>query len=428
MKMPQFKKLLNFPYLLFSPFLLYYSYLIKQNKWPSLYGDEVRYMAFAKNLVHGFYSHPAPNIDLWNGPGYPIILMPFVALHIPDLYTTLMNAVYLYLTVVFLYKSLSLLGNNSIALVCGLVLAIYPNALAMLPILYTEAFTSFLVSSFLYCVTIYSLKHKPLYMIISGLILGFLILTKVVFGYVIAVCIGVCLLALLFKKKKTHCIQAIRMLLIAFGISIPYLFYTYHITGKVFYWGNSGGMSLYWMSTPYDNEYGDWKLPDLTNKQYPTLFKSAETVVILKKNHSQEVSAILKHNPIQQDSLFKRAAVVNIKAHPSKFLSNYINNISRMLFNFPYSYSYQDAAIVRNIVIGSSILWASLIALILTLLNWRKIAFPVKMTLLITTIYLLLSAALSAYPRQLDVVMPVLLFWIGYMISKLPKPEMKFPA
>ncbi|WP_295654610.1 glycosyltransferase family 39 protein [uncultured Mucilaginibacter sp.] len=428
MKMPQFKKLLNFPYLLFSPLLLYYSYLIKQNKWPSLYGDEVRYMAFAKNLVHGFYSHPAPNIDLWNGPGYPIILMPFVALHTPDLYTTLMNAVYLYLTVVFLYKSLSLLGNNTIALVCGLVLALYPNALAMLPILYTEALTGFLVSSFLYCVTIYGLKHKPLYMFISGLILGFLILTKVVFGYVIVVCIGACLLALMFKKNRVHYIKAIKILVIAFGISIPYLFYTYHITGKVFYWGNSGGMSLYWMSTPYDNEYGDWKLPDLTNKQYPTLFKSAETVVILKKNHSQEVSAILKHNPIQQDSLFKRAAVVNIKAHPSKFLSNYINNISRMLFNFPYSYSYQDAAIVRNIVIGSSILWASLIALILTLLNWRKIAFPVKMTLLITTIYLLLSAALSAYPRQLDVVMPVLLFWIGYMISKLPKPEMKFPA
>ena len=265
-------------------------------------------------------------------------------------------------------------------------------------------------------------------MIISGLILGFLILTKVVFGYVIVVCIGACLLALMFKKNRVHYIKAIKILVIAFGISIPYLFYTYNITGKVFYWGNSGGMSLYWMSTPYDNEYGDWKLPDLTNKQYPTLFKSAETVVILKKNHSQEVSAILKHNPIQQDSLFKRAAVVNIKAHPSKFLSNYINNISRMLFNFPYSYSYQDAAIVRNIVIGSSILWTSLIALILTLLNWRKIAFPVKMTLLITTIYLLLSAALSAYPRQLDVVMPVLLFWIGYMIGKLPKPEMKFPA
>ena len=35
-----------------------------------------------------------------------------------------------------------------------------------------------------------------------------------------------------------------------------------------------------------------------------------------------------------------------------------------MLFNFPYSYSYQDGAIVGNILRGSLILWTSVLALI----------------------------------------------------------------
>ncbi len=232
---------------------------------------------------------------------------------------------------------------------------------------------------------------------------------------------------LLIKKHKAHYLRTLYTLLIAFALSVPYLVYTWHITGKVFYWGNSGGMSLYWMSSPYDNDYGDWKLPDLSNHQYPISFKSAEVVALLRKDHQKEVSAILKHNELEQDELFKQAAINNIKSNPWKYVQNYLNNISRMLFNFPYSYSYQEAAIVRNIIVGSTILWASVIGLIFTLLNWRNIILPVKIVLLVTGVYLALSAALSAYPRQLDIIIPVLLFWIGYLAARIKKIEFKFP-
>jgi len=420
------KKLIRNPYFIFLPFLFYYAYIIMQNKWPTYYGDEVRYVEFAKNLVHGFYSPPAPHINLWNGPGFPIILAPFIALHIPGLYITLMNALYQYLSVVFLYKAIRLIASNKIALFCSLLLALYPNVLAMLPILYTEAFTGFLVSSFVYCMALCYVKRRFKYGVIAGLILGFLTLTKIIFGYVLIICIIVCLTMLLFKKYRDNSLRSVKILLIAFAVTVPYLAYTYHITNKVFYWGNSGGMSLYWMSTPYEHEYGDWKVPDLTNNQYPSLFKSAEVVAILKKNHSKELSFILKHNEIEQDELFKKAAINNIKRDPLKFASNYYNNCSRMLINFPYSYAYQDAAIVGNIIRGSLILWASLISIVLTTINWRKIIYPVKFALLITGVYLLLSAALSAYPRQLDVMVPVLLFWIAFLIAKMPKLKLKF--
>jgi len=192
------------------------------------------------------------------------------------------------------------------------------------------------------------------------------------------------------------------------------------------YWGDSGGMSLYWMSTPYNTEYGDWKVLDLSNNQYPTGFKSAETVAILKKNHSAEIKAILNHDEITQDELFKQKAIQNIKNNPLKFARNYSYNFSRMLFNFPYSYSYQDGAILGNILIGSFTLWASLIGMIITWRNWRKIDFSVKFTLLITGVYLLLSGALSAYPRQLNIIIPALLFWTAYLIANTKRLDLKF--
>ena len=420
------KKFIRNPWFIFFPFLFFYSWYIVKNKWPSLYGDEIRYVDFAHNLIHGFYSPPAPYINLCSGPGYPIILLPLIALHIPVIYITLMNALYQYLAIVFLYKALNLIANNKIALLSGLLLAIYPNALSILPILYTEAFTCFLVSSFIYCIALNYTKENIKYSWIAALILGYLTLTKIIFGYVLIICLVIFLIFFLFKKNKSYYLKPVNILLIAFAVSTPYLAYTYHITGKAFYWGNSGGMSLYWMSTPYEHEYGDWKVPDLSNNQYPVLFKSAETDTILKKNHSKEIAFILGHNEIEQDELFKQKAIGNIKNYPFKFIKNYYYNFSRMLFNFPYSYSYQDGAIVSNIIIGSLILWASLAGMIVTWLNWRRIIFPVKFVLLITGVYLLLSGALSAYPRQLDVIVPVLLFWIGYLIANIKKADLKF--
>lgn len=422
-----FKKLIRNPFFIFLPFLAYYVYAVIQNKWPTLYGDELRYVQFAKNLLHGFYSPPAPHINLWNGPGYPILLMPLIALHIPMLYITMMNALYLYLAIVLLYKTLSIIANRKIALILSLLMAIYPNAVSMLPILYTEAITTLLISALAYAVTLYIYKGDKKYGIIAGLTLGFLVLTKIIFGYVILVCLAIFLAALFFKSNVFLYKKAVRILFIALAVAIPYLVYTWHITGKLIYWGNSGGMSLYWMSTPYPQEYGDWKVPYLTNNQYPTLFKASPQVVReLKKNHSAQINYILKHNEIEQDELFKLFAIENIKAHPVKFINNYIFNWSRMLFNFPYSYSYQDANVVRNILIGSSILWASVAGIILTLANWQRITFAVKFILMITAVYLLISGALSAYPRQLDVAMPLLFFWLGYLAANIKKPGLKF--
>jgi 4-amino-4-deoxy-L-arabinose transferase-like glycosyltransferase len=420
------KKLTQNPFVLFSPFLFIYAYCVVINKWPALYGDEIRYVDFAHNLIHGYYSPSAPHINLWSGPGYPFILVPFIAVHVPVLYVTLLNALYQYLAVVFLYKAILLTTNRKIATISALVMAIYPNALAILPILYTEAFTYMLIAALIYTTTLFFVKHSRTYGVMAGVLLGYIALTKIIFGYVIVIGILACLPGLLFKKRRSIQVNSLKILGIAFAVTVPYLVYTWSLTGKVLYWGNSGGMSLYWMSTPYEHEYGDWKVPDLTNNQYPTIFKSPDVIKVLKKNHAREINGILKHNEIEQDELFKKVAISNIEDHPGKFISNYCDNLSRMLFNFPYSYAYQDDAILRNILTGSLILWSTIAGLISTWINRRKISPAVKFMLLITSIYLLLSAALSSYPRQFDVIIPVLLFWLSFLVANTKKLRVKF--
>ena len=41
--------------------------------------------------------------------------------------------------------------------------------------------------------------------------------------------------------------------------------YTYSITGKFFFMADSGGSSLYSMSSPFENEHGDWFSPDIND-------------------------------------------------------------------------------------------------------------------------------------------------------------------
>ncbi len=403
------------PYLLFLPFLCFYFYYIHKYRYPQLYGDEPRYIGFAQNLLHGFYSPPAPGINLWNGPGYPIILAPFIALHIPGIYLCFLNAVFMYVSVVFLYQACRLFIRKNIALTAALLWALYPNMLHICLSVYSEAFTAFLVTGLLFAVALFYTRRHKKYLLIAGLILGFITLTKIVFGYVLPVCLLMSLVAMVFTKWRNNAQNTALIMLIAFMVTAPYLFYTYKLTHKVYYWGNSGGMSLYWMSTPFDNEYGDWKEENLHNSTFPLMYGTREGDSLLRKNHQQDINLVSKYAGVQRDSAYKAIAIQNIRQHPKKYIRNYYCNLARMLFDFPYSYYYHNDPEITNILTGSLLLWASVIGLVVSLVNYRQLVYPVKFCLLVTGIYLLLSGLLSAYPRQLDVVAPLLLFWLVFV-------------
>ena len=73
------------------PLLVFYVVLVVTFARPSFQGDEGGYVKLAMNLARGFYSLSSP-VDIWWGPGYPLLLAPFALLRIPWIAPKLANA------------------------------------------------------------------------------------------------------------------------------------------------------------------------------------------------------------------------------------------------------------------------------------------------------------------------------------------------
>jgi hypothetical protein len=219
---------------------------------------------------------------------------------------------------------------------------------------------------------------------------------------------------------------------IAVTTNIPYLFYTYSITHKPLYWGNSGGMSLYWMATLDNDELGDWHAItaydyfDSTKLSYTEKYFSYKEKYILQ-NHQSDINYIIG---VERDDAYKQLAIQNIKAHPAKYLRNCISNISRLLFNFPFTYDVQSEKMFFRVLPQCLLLTMMLAAFILTLWNWQKgLKSEIKFCFIFIIIYLSASTMVSAYQRHFYIIVPMIIFWAAYifehtLIIKLKKNKL----
>lgn len=416
------RKLTGNPYLLFSPLLLFFIIFVLKFHIDAMEGDEGGYVSFANNLLHGFYSPPAPDIDLWFGPGYPIILMPFLALRLPLISITLMNAVFQYLSIVLLFKAMIQFIPYRKAVLFSLFWALCYSSYSYMALILTETFTILLASLLLlFLVNAFNNRINK-YIYLSGFILGYIALTKIIFGYVLLfLFLGSVLLWIKNRNVQNYRRSALIML-IAFATTMPYLLYTYNLTGKLFYWGNSGGMSLYWMSTPYVNEYGDWNSESFTANHIDG--DIAGGTALLKLSHQKDIDEVLKYKGVEKDNAYKKIAINNIKTHPKKYIKNIIANISRSLFGFPGTYTYQRPLL--KIFYFSILFTLMLFCFMLTFINWRKIAYCIRFLLVFVFIYLGGSSLVSGDNRQFVVIVPILLFWIAYIIQKSMSIKIKF--
>ncbi len=424
---------INNPYLLFLPFLFLYIVIVIMHPTNGNQGDESRYLMFANNLLHGFYSTPAPAINIWNGPGYPILLMPFVALHLPLIAITLLNAVLYYFSVILLYKSLQQFVSFNKTIFISFCWACYYISFDEMASILPEVFTSFLITLLIYNIIQafgidkQSIKHA----IYSGLIIAFLVLTKVIFSYsLLFIAAGAGLLYFIYKKSFNYK-RSLLIVLIAFAGVTPYIAYTYHLTNKIYYFGDSGGMSLYWMSSPYENEVGDWQHESEVHQN-----DSADSATInsttkaipgwnnyLYINHHKDYELLDKYVGVQRDDMYKKLAFNNIKKNPSKFISNCVSNAERLFYSFPYSYSLQRnnlrMPLTQFLVVGI------FICFVLTILNWRKFPFALRFLLILLLSYFGLTILVSTYTRMLTVVVPILLFWFAFTFEKSIKLSLR---
>lgn len=411
----------------YLPFLVLYGVLVLILHDDSFGGDEERYFQFAENLSNGFYSPPPPNINLWSGPGYPIFLMPFVLLGLPLILITLFNAVFQYLSIVLLHLSLAEYVSSRVTTIISIFWGCYYISFQELGSMLTEPFSLFLITLFLYCFVQVHVNQQWKFVLGSGLVLGYLALTKIIFGYVILVMLSIAVLRFAFrnrlqlKYKPTQ--HSMLIFAIALLVNLPYLAYTYSLTGKYLYWANSGGSSLYWMSTPFEGEYGDWNNSTFTANCHDSHIPC--NAALIAKNHQAEIDYILSLPKTKQDDAYKTIALQNISTHPTKFLRNIACNVSRLFFRIPISYYPQkDITLLRfppNILLLVTLIWATLI----WLLNVRRIPIEVNWLVIFTFTYLGGTSLLSAYPRMLYIIVPMILFWSGYVLSNSIKIQFK---
>ena len=113
------------------------------------YGDESRYTMYAENLTKGFYA-PSDTRALANGPGYPLLLTPFAFLGVPWYWAKMLNPVFMFLAVCFIYSAVRNYMSEKTALFFSYLFGLYPPFFDELRYLLTEPFVLMLVSLFVF--------------------------------------------------------------------------------------------------------------------------------------------------------------------------------------------------------------------------------------------------------------------------------------
>ena len=166
------------------------------------------------------------------------------------------------------------------------------------------------------------------------------------------------------------------------------------------------------MTSPYLGEFGDWNNSTLSAncgyvEEVPC---NAEK---FKQNHSRFFEYLKKLDPIAADEEFKKRSIQNILAHPIKYLKNYINNFSRMLFNIPQSYFYQREQTILRIIPNSFVFVFMVLGIIYSLLNYKKLPNSVLIIIIFVLSYLSIQLLVSAYPRHFNVIVPLIFIWLA---------------
>lgn len=392
------------------PLLLIFLFVVAMFNSASFEGDEGSFAGFATNLAQGSFT----NNSLWQGPGYPIILVPFVWLNLPWLAAKFLNAFLLFGAVIYFYKTLSLWLRGPYPLIVAYLLGLYPPLLRELPLLLSENLTYFLISGFMFhfCKFLLESKKSWLHLLLASLFLAYLALTKVFFGYVILAG-SVTFLILALWKKSAKLKRSAYIYLLAFVFCLPYLFYTYSASGKVLYWGSSGGMSLYWMSVPYENELGDWfSAKDV--QQMPELTQNREFF-----------NSLAGLSEVQKDSAFRQQAIANITHHPAKFAQNWLANIGRLLFSNPFSFTQQKLSTFFYIIPNMFLVVLLVFSIYPAIVRRKSIPFEIFALLFFAIVSFGGTSLLAAYDRQFRPLVPILLLWLAFLYTRVIKMQVR---
>lgn len=398
--------------------LLLMSLLLDPGRAPN--GDEGPLLDAAHRLLHGRYA-VLGTMDatrfLWHGPGLPALLVPLVALRVPLEELRLTSPLLMFAAVLLFYRLLRLRLSRRGALAGAYALGLYGPAYYVIGTVSKDPLALVLSISSLDATARFLKYGRPRYALIGGLSLGALTMTRLEYGWVIMAALAVGLvwwgLARVRHRASDKRTEVARRwaLVSAVGLlaCMPWLIYTYRITGHVFYWGNSGGISLYWMSSPASSQLGEWHAPhtvltDSALAGYRPFFHYLATL-----------------RPLQRDLKLEHVALLQALAHPAKYALNLLANVGRTFAGFPFSFTL-PAWLIAGLIAFNGALLAGVVAAGAAL---RRARASLPREAIPFMVFAALGFAVhilpSAEPRMVLPFIPVLIWLIGQALhSRVP--------
>ena len=394
------------------------------------------FWAYAGNLLNGTYATPEVGM-LHMGPGYPMLLSIFRGLDITVLVAITLNAFLLFGACVYLYKIISKFIHPKTAIIVTYLFAFWdPFLLYWMQKLYSEPLVVFLVVFSIYQMLQYYKDSSKKSLLKTCIALGYLALTKVIFGYVLLVFLIVSAIIYLLSKqsvfKKNIAISGLALL-----FCIPYLGYTYKETGKFFYWGNSGGELLYWTASPHQTDLGEWHtgstgMNDFFAERFhlsgidPALVYDVNEIITdrIYQDHKDFKDQLNGLNAYSADDLYKKQAIKNIKAHPTNFLKNWVMNIGRITLGYPHALyakpPFSPFMSLLNIIKSSFLVVFFISSLLLSFKLFKRIPPAYWSILLFGLIYFGGVSLLAAQSQRFLIpILPIIFIWMAYLASYL---------
>jgi hypothetical protein len=364
-------------------------------------GDEPPFLRYAHNLLHGVYATPGSSDAtqfLWHGPGLPVLLAPLIALDLPLAVLRLTGPLLLFAAILLFHRLLRMSLPPRWALAGAWALGLYAPFGEVVGPLHKEPLALVLLIAALLGVVGYLRDGRRGQLALAGLGFAALAMTRLEYGWVLVAL----LLAAAIWLAATRAVAARRALAIcvlALAGCVPWLAYTHALTGRLLYWGNAGGLSLFWMA-PHPRQLGSWHavhtvFRDPALLAYRPFFIHLDTLA-----------------PLARDLALQHAARVEIAAHPAAYVLNLGANSGRMLFAAPFS-----VGLAPQLVGG----YALFTLLLLGALGWALVrAWPYRARMPRATwpfaafalAGFLVHLAPSAEPRLVMPLVPILLWLV----------------
>lgn len=364
--------------------------------------DEPVFLGYAHRIVHGHYA-ARDGVDvhfLWYGPGLPGLLAPFVAIGLPLKLIRLLGPLLLVLGVFLLNRLLSRYVSERATFLCTAAFAAYFPLYRVLPRLYSEPLAIVWLLLAVYLGVRYVREGRRWFGAGAAVALTALAMTRLEYGWVLIGSVVICALWWLLARG-TVARRGLAMMAVAVLLCVPWLVYTHHLTGKTLYWGNSGGLSLYWMASPHSRDLGE---------PHPVAEVFTNPQLADDRPYFRSISRL---QAVAHDSALRKEAKKQIEAHPARYAERLAFNFSRFWFRAPFSFDSFGPQALFYTVPGGLLLLALILAAASFLRRRRRLPAELLPFLPVVVLGFLVHLAVAGYPRSIEPLVPLFMLFVA---------------